>query len=250
MRNLLVVAVLLSVSTQTIGSEGGFGGIQLLDGYSAERGSAIDAVVWTIEGKNGLKIHFESGPSEGLGADMKDRAKYEWYREQTVNRRKVFLALKKPGLKTDPDLDAERDLPPRNILLVTFPPGGNKDRAANFIAKVANSGEMADVLLMALTFDPIKGEFLASRQSTPRQSAKISSFQIARGTSRAAPSLICSSDRQPADHRSQIRPASSLVPLPTPKEPVPITPKSSTTFPIRWKSATSFPLRGFPILEA
>jgi hypothetical protein len=158
MRNMLVLAVLLSLSTQTTGSEG-FGGIQLLDGYSAKRGSAIDAVAWTIEGKNGLKIHFESGPSEGLGVDPKDRPKYEWYREQRVNRRKVFIALIKPGVKTDPDLDAERNLPPGNILLVTFPLEGSKDHAANFAAKVASSGEMADVLLMALTFDPSKGVF-------------------------------------------------------------------------------------------
>jgi hypothetical protein len=159
MRNLLVVVTLLSVSTQTIGSEVAFGGIHLLDSYSAKRGSAVDAVVWTIEGKNGLKIHFESGPSEGLAVDLKDKAKYEWCREQTLNKRKIFIALVRPDFKPYADLDVERHLPSGKILLVSFPLGESKDYAANFVARVANSEEMADVLLMVLTFDPSKGNF-------------------------------------------------------------------------------------------
>jgi len=160
MRNLFVTLVLfLSVSGHVSGSETAFGAIQLLEGYSAKRGSAVDAVVWTIQGKNGLVIHFEAGPSEGRAVDFKDNEKYEWYREQSVNGRKVFLALTKVGVKTHTDLDAERNLTPGNILLVTFPLEGSKDHAANFVAKVTNSGEMADALLMALTFDPSMGNF-------------------------------------------------------------------------------------------
>jgi hypothetical protein len=56
-------------------------------------------------------------------------------------------------------LDAERNPTPGNILLVTFPLGSSKDHAANFVAKATNSGEMADALLMALTFNPSKGNF-------------------------------------------------------------------------------------------
>jgi hypothetical protein len=160
MRNLFVTLVLfLAVTGFLSGSEAGFGTVQLLEGYSAKRASAVDAVVWTIQGKNGLVIHFEAGPSEGRAVDLKDNEKYEWYREQTVNGRKVFLALTKAGVKTDADLDAERNPTPGNILLVTFPLGGSKDHAANFVAKVTNSGEMADALLMALTFNPSKGNF-------------------------------------------------------------------------------------------
>lgn len=160
MRHAFITLVLfLAPLGQLSGSEDDFSGIKLLDGYSAKRGSAIDAVAWTIQGKSGLVIHFEAGPSEGCAVDLKNREKYQWYREQTVNGRTTFLALIKPGLKTDADLDAERNLPPGNILLVTFPLGGSRDHAANFVAKVANSEEMVDVLLMALTFDPSKGRF-------------------------------------------------------------------------------------------
>jgi len=73
-----------------------------------------------------------------------------------MNGRTVLLALVKPGLKTDPDLDAERNLPPGNILLVTFPLGGHRDHAANFVGKIANQDEMMDMLLMVLTLDPSK----------------------------------------------------------------------------------------------
>jgi hypothetical protein len=160
MRNLFLTLVLfLAVSGYLLGSETGFGAIQLLEGYSAKRASAVDAVVWTIHGKSGLVIHFEAGPSEGRAVDLKDREKYEWYREQTVNGRRVFIALTKAGVKTDADLDAERNQTPGNVLLITFPLGGSKYHAANFVAKVTNSAEIADVLLMALTFNPSKGNF-------------------------------------------------------------------------------------------
>lgn len=160
MRNALATLVLfLALCGLAGGSEHTFGGIQLLDGYSAKRGSAVDAIVWTIRGKDGLIIHFESGPSEGLAVVLKNTEKYAWYRQQTVNGRKVLLALVKPGLKTDPDLDTERNLPPGNILLVSFQLGGHPDHAANFVGKLANQEEMVDMLLMALTFDPSKGNF-------------------------------------------------------------------------------------------
>lgn len=160
MRSLIATLLLSSaLCTLAFGSERSFGGIQLLDGYSAKRGSALDAVAWTIQGKSGLTIHFESGPSEGRVVDLKDKEKYAWYREQTVNGHKVLLALVKPGLKTDPDLDAERNLPPGSILLVTFPLGAHRDHAANFVGKIANQEEMIDMLLMVLTFDPSKGNF-------------------------------------------------------------------------------------------
>ena len=153
------LTLLVTLGVLPFGSERGFGGIQLLDGYSAKQGSAVDATVWTIQGKSGLIIHFEAGSSEGRVVDLKDKEKYAWYREQTVNGHKVLLALIKPGVKTDADLDAERNLPPGNILLLTFPLSGHRDHAANFVGKIANQEEMVDMLLMVLTFDPSKGNF-------------------------------------------------------------------------------------------
>jgi len=159
-KHVLTMFLLLLVLSATLSGSGrGFGGIQLLDGYSAKRESAIDVVAWTILGKCGLIIHFEAGPSEGFAASSADIEKYQWFRQQTLGRRKVLIALTKPGIKTDPDLDTERNLPPGNTLLVTFPLSSHRDHAANFVAKVANQEELVDVLLMTLTFDPSKGTF-------------------------------------------------------------------------------------------
>lgn len=156
---LAAVMSLYAVPMLFGGSTGRFNQIQLLEGYSAKRQSAIDAAAWTIEGKNGLTIHFEAGPSEGCAVDWKHRDKYAWSREQIVNHHKVFLALVKPGIRTDPDLDSERGLPPGNVLLVCFPLGTSKGSAANFVAKIASQEEMADMLVMVLTFDPSKALF-------------------------------------------------------------------------------------------
>lgn len=160
MRHVITTVLLfMMLCGPSFGNERSFGGVELLDGYSVRRGSAVDAVNWTIQGKNGLTIHFESGPSEGRAVDPKEKDRYAWYREQTVRGHKVLLALVKPGLKTEPDLDSERNPPPGNILLVTFPLSGHRDHAANFVGKVANQEEMVDMLLTVLTFDPSKGNF-------------------------------------------------------------------------------------------
>jgi hypothetical protein len=161
MRNLLVcLVVFLALSGKLPGSEPRLGGLQLLDGYSAKRGSTVDATAWTIEGKRGLKIHFEAGPNEGSWADPKDQDKYSWYREQTIHAYRVRFALVKPGLKTQWETDESRGLSPGNILLVSYLLGGeNSDHTANFSAKVANSEELGDALLMVVTFDPPKGKF-------------------------------------------------------------------------------------------
>lgn len=160
MRSKLAVSILIvSLCRLAFSSDASFSAIHLLGGYSATRESATDAVSWKIRGKSGFIIHFEAGPSEGSAINLKERAKYAWYREQMVHGQKVKLALIKPGLKTDPDLDAERNLPPGNIMLVTYPLGGHRSHAANFVGKIATQEEMIDMLLMALSFDPSKGSF-------------------------------------------------------------------------------------------
>jgi hypothetical protein len=136
------------------------GGLKLLEGYTLQRGSAIDAVAWTIEGKDGFRISFEAGPSEGPAAEPSEKSKYSWYREQTVNGYPVRFALVKAGVKTQWESSNSRGLPPGNILLVTFLLDRNHpDHTANFCAKVANEQEIADTLLMVMTFDPSKGTF-------------------------------------------------------------------------------------------
>ena len=72
---------------------------------------------------------------------------------------KVRLALIKPGVETIWEPENRRGLKPGGILLVTFLLGGHKDSTANFTAKIGSSEELADVLLMVLTFDPSKGAY-------------------------------------------------------------------------------------------
>jgi hypothetical protein len=120
----------------------------------------VDVDAWTIEKDGGPSIHFEAGTSEGSFVNTKDRSQYAWTRTQVIDNYKVLFALVKPGLKTDSEPENGRGLPPGNILLVTFLIDRNHpDHAANFTAKVANEEELADVLLMVMTFDPSKGIF-------------------------------------------------------------------------------------------
>jgi len=159
MRNLLLrLALFFFVSGQLLGSQAALGPIHLLDGYSMEQGSTVDATLWTIEGRNGFKIYFEAGPNEGSWADPGERNKYSWFREQRIRGYEVRYALIKSGLKTQWELHRSRGLPPGNILLVTFLLDGDKsDHTANFCAKIASLDELADALLMIATFDPSKG---------------------------------------------------------------------------------------------
>jgi hypothetical protein len=161
MRNhLAAITVLIFLSGQPSRAQYAFGGLQLLNGYSAKRAAAVDAAAWTIEGKRGLTINFEAGPNEGSWADPQDRGKYVWYREQTIHGLRVRFGLVKPGLKTQWEPGDSRGLPPGNILLVTYLLDGEKSsHTANFSAKIANQDEFADVLLMVTTFDPSKGKF-------------------------------------------------------------------------------------------
>ncbi len=156
----VIVIMLLAVSGQLSASEVGFGGIQLLDGYSVNRTRAVDAAAWTIEGKNGFEIQFEAGPNEGSWAERRDQNEYSWYREQMIHGYDVRFAVVKAGLKTQWEPNESRGLAPGNILLVTFLlEGSESDHTANFSAKVADQRELADALLMVVTFDPSKGSF-------------------------------------------------------------------------------------------
>ena len=160
MKKLLLLVLFIGGFCSLRATQAEFGGIQLLEGYSAKRGSAVDAMVWTIEQKGGLKIHFEAGPNEGSWADPGDRKNYAWYREQTIHGKKARFALVKPGLKTQWEPEENRELAPGNILLASFLLGdGNSDHTANFSAKIASTEDLSDALLMIASFDPSKGNF-------------------------------------------------------------------------------------------
>src|SRR5258705_2518574 len=156
MKRFLIILFLVAIGQAgSVAADKLPGRIKLLPGYSMHQEQTVDASAWTIGKVAGLTINYEAGPSEGSAADPGKQNIYAWYKEQLVNGCKVRVALIKPGLKTVFEPEDSRGQEPGNILLVTFLLGGEgSGLAANFVAKVANSEEIADVLLMALTFDP------------------------------------------------------------------------------------------------
>ncbi len=154
------IPLVLFMTPRPSSSKDTAGFIKVLDGYSIKKESAVDAITWTIEKSGGPSLQFEAGFSEGLWADPKDAKSYSWMRTQLVNGYKAIFALVRPGLNTRWEPKNVRGLPPGNILLVTFLlESKNSYHTANFSAKVASDQELADVLLMVMTFNPSKGTF-------------------------------------------------------------------------------------------
>lgn len=117
------------------------GGMQLLPGYKHLPLQGIDSVIGRIERDDGLQISYEIGhvqaPGEPrLGGSFSDRAKLSpghetrWYREQTVDGQPVHIAFRKD-----------------DVLLVSYPNSG-----MNLATQIADEGEMAEALLMILTY--------------------------------------------------------------------------------------------------
>src|SRR5262245_29872957 len=117
------------------------GGLELLPGYSHEPVKAVRGPSGLITGKGGLKIQYSFGKVRREGdpitsADFTDRAQSlpegerRWYKEQTVGGQPVHLALSKG-----------------QVLHVSYPRAG-----VNFRAEVRNPEDLADALLIILTF--------------------------------------------------------------------------------------------------
>jgi hypothetical protein len=151
------LALLISLHPPYIFDEKPGNGIRLLAGYQFRAGSNFEGSGGEIYQQGDLRITYEFGLSQGFAADPKEKEKYAWYREQVINGRKVMLALVKPGLKTQFEPENPRTPEPGNILLITFALGASpKDdwTATNFQAEVLSAEEIADVILMVLTYDP------------------------------------------------------------------------------------------------
>jgi hypothetical protein len=119
------------------------GGMKLLPGYKHQKLQGIDSIVGQVANPKGLKIMYEIGrvPKAGqfrLGGDFIDRPKQmndrrvpmQFYKEQVINKQPAHLAYTKD-----------------NTLMVSFPQKG-----VNFTVKVTDASEMADALLMILTY--------------------------------------------------------------------------------------------------
>jgi len=151
----IITVVFFLASSLAAALDEPYGGIRLLDGYRFERSHTFDTINGVITKSGGLRIEFESGINEGYAVEPKNKTKYIWFREQTVNGHKVMLALAKRGV-TPWEPRVTRNARPANVLMVTFPGRIGPQDAANFYGEVANEQEIADMLLMVLTFEPDK----------------------------------------------------------------------------------------------
>lgn len=158
-KTVIVIAICLfvySFSSNNVSAQSTYGNIKLLPGYKykKEDGMGVLSSTGTIYRDSGLKIEFEEGLSQGYAVDKVDTAKYLWFKEQTINGQKVRLAFIKKGIKTGWEPDKPRNSAVGNILLVTYPLSDQLDHAINFRAEILTEEEMADALLMILTFNP------------------------------------------------------------------------------------------------
>jgi len=120
------------------------GGIKLLPGYKHEQLQGIDSIVGKIVNPKGLSIFYEIGPIPqgpfATGGSFTDRPKktpktlLRWYKEQTIQGQPVHIAYLK-----------------NKTLLVSYPKSIPKN-GINFSTKVESADEMADALIMLLTF--------------------------------------------------------------------------------------------------
>ena len=159
MKNLAIysmAALFLVTSVLAVhANEAKLGGLRLLPGYSHIPLQGFDSIVGRIEKKDGLRISYEIGavvkPGEPrFGGSFSDRPKLtpadkiHWYREQKVNGVIAHLAHRKD-----------------DILLVSFP-----EKGMNMSVKVSSSAEMAEALLIILTYP---GAIPPPSERIPRQ---------------------------------------------------------------------------------
>jgi hypothetical protein len=113
-------------------------GVSLLVGYKHK--SAIDFEgnqVGEISKRDGVKIKYEMGFSQGMAVDADQKATYVWYREQKTNRRTTRYALSKS-----------------NVLMISIPLDDtpNTLHVANFYGMIKKPQDIADMLLMVLPY--------------------------------------------------------------------------------------------------
>jgi hypothetical protein len=108
------------------------GGIRLLTGYVHIQDRGIDTRVGRIRKEGGLDIRYDIGP---LAGEYVNRCLSNntclWYKEQQLRGGLVKVALRNDG-----------------IIFATFP-----TTTANFYALVRSQEDIADFLLMILTYD-------------------------------------------------------------------------------------------------
>jgi hypothetical protein len=106
------------------------GKMQLLPGYTHKSEQGIDTRVGKIFKNGGITINYDIGELAGLYTSPDGKDEYEWYKEQKMNTQTVRIALTK-----------------KRELRVTF-----VEATVNFFGTVPTEQDLADALLMVLTF--------------------------------------------------------------------------------------------------
>lgn len=138
---MFLSAVIVGITTITVRAEEigqqipQLGGLRLLPGYQWQPiEGAVDTMGVRIFKPGGLSILCGYAGMTGNAAAGVPQEELQWRKEQQVGDRQVMIAMRTDGL-----------------LIVSFVPQKGKV-AANFRAKTTSAEEVADVLLMALTF--------------------------------------------------------------------------------------------------
>lgn len=108
------------------------GRIKLLDGYTHFREQGIDTSVGRIKKEGGLDIAYDIGHLAGeyTNTCVRDKNNCVWFKEQKLELEVVKIALTKDG-----------------EIIATFP-----KTTANFFARVKSQEDIADFLIMILTY--------------------------------------------------------------------------------------------------
>jgi hypothetical protein len=155
--NRIFVTFLLILATSSLGSgqatkpltsqessTGTPGGIQLLEGYRHTKLRGIDTSVGTISKPGGLTIDYDIGVlagKEGLQCFAKDWCL--WFKRQITNGAEVWIGVTKT-----------------QDIIATFPTD-----YANFYAHIKSPEDIADFLIMILTYKATRGgKVLTNRQ--------------------------------------------------------------------------------------
>ena len=127
--------LVLLATTCTAQSDKFPGHIRMLTGYVHRRGQGIDSVVGNITREGGLVIEYDIGRLAGVYTDCKTCGWTEgelWRRNQVINGQSVQIVFTKS-----------------KRLVISFP-----TTHANFYATIKSEADLADTLLMVLTYPP------------------------------------------------------------------------------------------------
>src|SRR6188768_1256004 len=108
------------------------GGMKLLTGYKHQKLRGIDTLVGKISKEGGLSIQYDIGRLAGNYAKSQAKEEPLWHKEQVIGGRPVQLTFAK-----------------NKTLYVTLP-----EANANFYATAKSEEDIADILLMVLSYAP------------------------------------------------------------------------------------------------